>query len=236
MFSRRQPHPTLSGGSATLIGRRVLLRPLLRSDFHAWRDVRRRNEEWLTRWEPSRAPGALDVVEDAAAFASRCDARAYEIRSGTGYGFGVFVGGRFAGEVNISSIQRGPFQNAYIGYWIDRAHAGHGYTPEAVVLAMRYGFEEMRLHRLQISIIPRNGPSNRVVQKLGLRCEGVAVRYLEINGRWEDHARYAITAEEWFERRAELESEWLGVIPDGTATGATGDAGPDEKGRGSAGR
>lgn len=211
MFQRRH-HPTLSAASATLTGPRVVLRPLVASDFDAWQDVRRRNREWLSRWEPSRYTGAPDAVENRDAFASRCDARAHEIRTGTGYGFGVFIDDRFAGEVNLSSVQRGPFQNAYIGYWIDEAQAGRGYIPEAVVLALQFAFDQMRLHRLQVSIIPRNVASNRVVEKLGLRFEGTAERYLEINGVWEDHCRYAITSEEWAVVGADLIAHWLGNV------------------------
>jgi ribosomal-protein-alanine N-acetyltransferase len=48
-----------------------------------------------------------------------------------------------------------------------------------------------------------------VVEKLGIREEGVALRYLEIDGVWEDHVRYGITAEEWAEREAEFVTEWL---------------------------
>jgi ribosomal-protein-alanine N-acetyltransferase len=191
-------------------GRRVVLRPLVASDFSAWREVRRRNEDWLTRWEPSRIPGQPDVVEDKDAFAVRCSARQRERQLGTGYGFGVFVDGDFCGEVNLSSVQRGPFQSAYVGYWIDEKRAGHGYTPESVVVLLHFVFDELHLHRVQIAIIPRNLASRRVVEKLKLRDEGVALRYLEINGAWEDHVRYAITAEEWDERREDLLSEWVG--------------------------
>ena len=45
--------------------------------------------------------------------------------------------------------------------------------------------------------------------KVGLRNEGTAVRYLEINGTWEDHVRYAITSEEWVERRAAYLRDWI---------------------------
>ena len=174
-------------------GRRVVLRPLIVSDFPAWREVRRRNEEWLTKWEPSRIPGQPDVIEDKDAFAVRCSARQRERQLGTGYGFGVFVDGQFGGEINLSSVQRGPFQSAYIGYWIDEKLAGNGYTPEAVVVLCRYVFDELHLHRVQIAIIPRNTASRRVVEKLEIREEGTALRYLEINGEWEDHVRYAMT-------------------------------------------
>jgi ribosomal-protein-alanine N-acetyltransferase len=77
-----------------------------------------------------------------------------------------------------------------------------------VVLA-RFAFDDLRLHRLQISIIPRNSASRRVVEKLKIREEGVAERYLEINGAWEDHVRYAMTSEEWQERRDELLMDWI---------------------------
>lgn len=193
----------------TLIGRRVVLRPLTAADFPQWRDLRRRNEDWLTRWEPSRLPGQPDVVEDRDAFSSRCSARQRERQLGTGFGFGIFIDGSFGGEVNVSSVQRGPFQNAYLGYWIDEVLAGNGYIPEAVVVVSRFVFEDLHLHRLQISIVPRNRASRRVVEKLGLREEGIAQRYLEINGAWEDHVRYAITAEEWLERRDDLVSTWI---------------------------
>ena len=192
-----------------LRGRRVLLRPLVPDDFEAWREVRRRCRDWLTRWEPRSSAGHSDVVENARAFAARCGARDRERQLGTGYGFGIFVGDRFAGEINLNSVQRGAFQNAYVGYWIDQALAGNSYTPEAAVVAFRFAFDEIDLHRLQVAIIPRNHASRRVAEKLGLRDEGTALRYLEINGRWEDHVRYAITAEEWQERRDSYLSDWV---------------------------
>lgn len=193
----------------TLIGRRIILRPLRANDFAAWREVRQRNVDWLTKWEPQRVPGQPDTTRDRDAFLVRCSARDRERQLGTGYGFGIFVDGVFAGEINLNSVQRGPFQNAYVGYWIDEHQAGHNYVPEAVVTLARYVFEDLHLHRIQISIIPRNRASRRVVEKLGLRDEGVAVRYLEINGVWEDHVRYALTREEWVARRDELLTTWI---------------------------
>ena len=193
-------------------GRRVLLRPLVSTDFEAWREVRRRNVDWLTKWEPRPPEGYPSDTTDRSAFSARCGAREREWQLGTGYGFGIFVDNHLAGEINLSGVQRGPFQNAYVGYWIDQAHAGQGYVPESLVVAARFAFEDVSLHRLQVAIIPRNRNSRRVVEKLGLRDEGVAARYLCINGVWEDHIRFAITAEEWEERRDELMAAW--VLPE----------------------
>ena len=197
------------GGDARLHGRRVTLRPLVAGDFSQWSDVRTRSAGWLTKWEPARPPGLADVTTNRSAFAARCRARDRERQLGTGFGFGIFAEDRFCGEINVNGVQRGPFQSAYVGYWVDQACAGRGYCPESVVVLARHCFEELALHRLQIAIIPRNGASRRVVEKLRLRDEGVAVRYLEINGTWEDHVRYAITVEEWQERRDELLATWV---------------------------
>ena len=186
-----------------------MLRPLVASDFDAWREVRTRSRDWLVKWEQRPIPGQPDPALDKRAWVARCNARMRERELGTGYGFGIFVRGRFAGEINISSVQRGPFQTAYVGYWIDEAMAGNGYVPEAFVVVAQFAFEDLMLHRLQVSIIPRNRPSNRVAEKLGLRNEGMALRYLEINGVWEDHVRYAITAEDWAEKREQYLKEWI---------------------------
>jgi ribosomal-protein-alanine N-acetyltransferase len=196
-----------------LRGRRVLLRPLVLGDFDAWREVRQRNHEWLLKWEPKPPPGQPDDTESKPAFNARCGAREREWQLGTGYGFGIFVDGALAGEINLSGVQRGPFQNTYVGYWMDEAKAGNGYVPESLVAVSRFAFEDLRLHRLQVAIIPRNRASRRVVEKLELRDEGIAVRYLAINGRWEDHIRYALTAEEWAERGPALVEEWIGPPP-----------------------
>jgi ribosomal-protein-alanine N-acetyltransferase len=196
-------------GGLELAGKRVLLRPLGVSDFDEWQEVRRRCADWLLKWEPARLDGYPDPVEDRRAFAARCGARERERQLGSGYGFGIFVDGRFAGEMNLSGIQRGPFQNGFVGYWIDQRVAGRGYAPESAAVLLRFSFEEIGLHRIQVCIIPRNGPSRRVADKLGLREEGIAVRFLEINGVWEDHACYAITAEEWWDRRPDFQEDFL---------------------------
>ncbi|MEY2627157.1 MAG: hypothetical protein RJB08_916, partial [Actinomycetota bacterium] len=86
---------------------------------------------------------------------------------------------------------------------------GNAYVAEAVVTLFRFAFDELHLHRLEICIIPRNTNSLRVVEKIGLRNEGLAERFLEINGIWEDHFRFAITVEEWLERRDALARSWL---------------------------
>ncbi len=193
-----------------LYGRRVVLRPLVAQDFNGWSEVRRRNGEWLTQWEPMRLTHHPDPETNREVFAARCGARERERLAGTQYAFGIFVDGAFAGEINLNNVVRGAFQSATIGYWIDKSRAGRSLMSEAVVVLAQYAFEEMRLHRLEICIIPRNVNSRRVMEKLDIRTEGVAERFLEINGVWEDHIRYGITYEEWNERRAQIVKDWIG--------------------------
>ena len=199
---RRQPTPRLDA-------RRLKLRPLAHQDFKSWREVRVRNEAWLLPWEPQRESSLPDPTRERNAFEARCSARDRERSADHAYPFGIFVDNQFAGEVNVNDVTRGALQSATIGYWIDQSLAGNSYTSEAVAVVLQFAFEQLQLHRIEICIVPRNTNSRRVVEKLGIRCEGVAERYLEIAGTWEDHMRFAITAEEWNDRRAEMMANWI---------------------------
>ena len=203
-------HPSLPPTNGLrLYGRRVMMRPLVAPDFARWSDVRVRNEIWLLPWEPSRLANQGDPTRERDVFATRCAGRDRDRQMGAAYAFGLFVDNALAGEVNLNNLIRGAQQTGTIGYWIDQARAGHSYVAEGVCVLIRFAFEELRLHRLEVCIIPRNDNSRRVMDKLGLRDEGVALRFLEINGIWEDHVRYGITAEEWNARKEEFTASWL---------------------------
>jgi len=202
-------HPSRPSSPVRLYGKRIMLRPLATSDHRAWSEVRTRNADWLTVWEPSRLAHQPDPVIDRGAFAARCQQRDRDRAMGSAYQFGLFVDQQVAGEVNLNNVIRGAMQSGTIGYWIDQRHAGNSYVAEAVATVLQFGFEQLALHRLEICIVPRNERSRRVMEKLQIRDEGVALRYLEINGTWEDHVRYAITAEEWDDRREVLVDTWI---------------------------
>jgi ribosomal-protein-alanine N-acetyltransferase len=208
MSSRGYGHPSMANTAIRLYGRRVMLRPLASADWPQWAEVRQRNDQWLTPWEPLRPANMLDPTRDREAFSARCTARDRDRQMGVAYGFGLFVGADFAGEVNLNGVARGALQTGTVGYWVDRDKAGNRYVAEGVVVLAKFAFEQLHLHRLEICIVPRNTNSRRVMEVLRVREEGVALRYLEINGTWEDHMRYAITAEEWDARRDELGTDW----------------------------
>lgn len=193
-----------------LPGARVHLRPLTVDDWEAWRGVRIRSRDWLEKWEPLPEAGSPDPVVEREAFRARCGAWERQRHFDSAHGFGLFLpGGRFAGEVSLGNVQRGPFQMGYLGYWIDQPLAGHGYVPEGVVVLLRYAFESLGLHRIEAAIVPRNAASRRVADKVGMRDEGLAVGFLQIRGVYEDHIRYAMTIDEWHQRGAPLKEQYL---------------------------
>lgn len=109
------------------------------------------------------------------------------------------------GTVNLSQIFRGGFQNAYLGYYVGERYARQGYMTEALRLMLRYAFLELKLHRLEANIQPENVASIALVRRAGFVREGYSRRYLKICGRWRDHERWALIAEDWKQNRMAAE-------------------------------
>jgi [ribosomal protein S5]-alanine N-acetyltransferase len=104
--------------------------------------------------------------------------------------------GQLCGVMNLSEVVRGSFQSAYLGYYALSPHAGKGFMSAGLSLVLDLAFGELGLHRLEANIQPKNLRSIELVKRAGFRCEGLSLRYLKIAGRWRDHERWAITAEE----------------------------------------
>ncbi|WP_405105926.1 GNAT family protein [Paenibacillus sp. FSL K6-1217] len=114
------------------------------------------------------------------------------------YMFGIYLlSGELIGQITISNIVRGVGQFCDIGYMIDHEKQSHGYTSAAVHLILGYAFRSLGLHRVQAAILPHNTGSRRVLEKNGFQAEGLARRFIKINGEWQDHRTYAILAEEF---------------------------------------
>ena len=176
----------------------LILRPIKHRDKADWSRVRARNAEWLAPWEASNpAPGATLPT-----FGGMVRALSEQARAATALPFIITerVPGQarpaLVGQLTVSSIVWGSAMMATLGYWVDKDRAGRGIAPTAVAMATDHCFRELGLHRMEINIRPENGPSLRVVEKLGFRDEGLRPRYLHINGAWADHRSFALTAEE----------------------------------------
>lgn len=175
---------------------RLVLRPLEPDDTPLLLDYVLDNRDWLEPWEPAH-PKSYFSLEGQRNILLQCKE---DRDSESGVLFGIFEQNgeprKVLGRISVSGIIRGIWQNGFVGYSIAGSRAGQGYMTEALRRVVLFGFRDLRLHRLQASIIPRNKASLRVAEKCNFRYEGRALRYLRINETWEDHDLFALTADE----------------------------------------
>lgn len=101
------------------------------------------------------------------------------------------------GVINVNEIVRGLFQSAYLGYYAFLPYAGQGLMWQGMRQVIQHCFRGLRLHRLEANIQPGNKRSVGLVEALGFSKEGYSPRYLKVCGKWQDHERWAIRAEQW---------------------------------------
>ena len=99
------------------------------------------------------------------------------------------------GDVNYSNFVYGAFLNCFLAYKTDKSALGKGIASEAVRAANTYIFNNLNLHRIEANIMPSNAASIRVIEKLGFKKEGISEKLFHINGKWEDHCRFALINE-----------------------------------------
>jgi ribosomal-protein-alanine N-acetyltransferase len=171
---------------ATRPGSRVELRDLALSDREAFLEMVRESRALHRPW--TYPPERADQFDDLVSRTVRDDfACLVTTLVGSGEIVGIFT---------ISQIVRGYFQSAYLGYYASARHAGKGLMGESMLLVLDHAFGPLALHRLEANIQPGNAPSVALARGAGFRLEGYSPRYLQIGGRWRDHERYAITADE----------------------------------------
>jgi ribosomal-protein-alanine N-acetyltransferase len=188
MPRRVVPCPTLRLGS------RVYLRSPRRADAGAFIAAAQASRKLHGRWvqPPSTAP-AFNLY--AARFGKRIDA----IEKLQHVGLLLFRADDHAlvGAFNFGDITRGALQSAYLGYFAFAPHAGAGYMTEGIELALDFAFRTLKLHRVEVNVQPTNARSLALAARAGFRHEGYSPRYLRIAGRWRDHIRCALLAEDW---------------------------------------
>jgi ribosomal-protein-alanine N-acetyltransferase len=177
--------------NAVIVGERVFLRPPASRDVEEFVALNRASAR-LHRGlvSPPTQPEQFD------AFLKRCRRADCLCLLVCRIDDGVIVG-----SINLSQIFRGGFQNAYLGYFVGAQYCGQGHMNEGIQLMLRYSFEHLKLHRLEANIQPGNVASIGLVKRAGFLREGYSRRYLKISGRWRDHERWAIIAEDWQAKR-----------------------------------
>jgi ribosomal-protein-alanine N-acetyltransferase len=173
----------------------VALRAPVMSDFPQWADLREQSRGYLTPWEPIWPSDDLT----RSGFRRRLRRYADDASADRAYPFLVFreSDDTLLGGVTLANVRRGIVQAGTIGYWVGQPYTGQGVMTAALRVLLPTLFGELNLHRIEAACIPTNMPSVRVLEKCGFSREGLARRYLCINGIWQDHLLYGMLHEDF---------------------------------------
>lgn len=167
----------------------IYIRPFSPEDAVALLKLQTDNRPFFERFSMERNDEFYTVESQL----KRIQSYEEDCRTDQTYTFGIFKNeGTLIGTINLFQVLRGSLQGAFIGYFLDEKHNGKGYTTEAVKLLVDYAFNELKLHRIEAGVMPHNIGSIRVLEKSGFHKEGIALKNVKINGKWEDHQLLAI--------------------------------------------
>jgi len=181
-----------------LRGFRITLRPPSLNDWEQWAQVREANKDHIQPFDP-RWPSKAYSYD---LFERRVHRQAREWDLGLANAFLIFKNedNSLIGGMNINNICRGAAQYAALGYWLDQGHEGQGYMTETLRMTLQYCFEGLNLHRVNASCLAHNTRSKKTLLKAGFKEEGFAEKYLQIDGRWQDHELFGLPIENWQEK------------------------------------
>ena len=175
-----------------LIDHELTLKPIRFRDKGAWDAVRAINRDWLSPWEATRPQ--IDSTSPLPSYYGMVLQLNKEIRALRSISLGIWLNENksevLIGQITLGGIIFGAMRGAHIGYWIDQRFASRGYTTRAVKLLTKYGFETLKLHRIEINLRPENEASKKVALKAGFVLEGARNNYLHIAGDWRNHITF----------------------------------------------
>jgi ribosomal-protein-alanine N-acetyltransferase len=169
---------------------RVTLRTPQMADYPAWAELRAASRDFLTPWEPLWAADELS----RSSFRRRVRHYLRDLREDMGYALFIFsnADGALVGGLTLCNVRRGVTQACTLGYWTGAPYARQGYMTAAVRAVIPFVFDSLELHRLEAACLPSNTASIKLLERTGFGHEGLARRYLRINGVWQDHLLYAL--------------------------------------------
>ncbi len=175
--------------------RRLILRPLKKSDYLVWYDAYAKGLPKQSKWDgdPLAAHKCTrkwfeKIRKEHAKIAAADDYyRYYVIEKKTG---------AIVGLVDFDVYVRGAHQFANFGYRIFNRHWGKGYGQEAAKAGLKIGFRYLKLNRLEAAINLDNRKSIRLVKAIGMKREGIKKRYWFEFGQWVDHLIFVANPED----------------------------------------
>ena len=170
------------------------------TDYAPWAELRAVSRTHLLPWEPQWSRDELTR------FAFRHRLRHYQREQREDLGYALFIvragDDRLVGGLTLSNVRRGVSQSASLGYWIGQPFIRRGHMSAAVDAVARFCFEDLHLHRIEAACLPTNQASMRVLESNNFTREGLARRYLRINGQWQDHVLFARIVDDAANREA----------------------------------
>lgn len=145
-----------------------------------------RNQEFLKEWDAAKGEAFYTLACQEKLLAKDLE----DLNSKVNIRYWIYKkedANRIIGTVSFTNIVRGVFLSCFLGYKLDKDEINKGYMTEAVRKGIAVMFEDYGLHRIEANIMPKNLRSLKVVEKLGFHNEGLALKYLKIDGKWEDH-------------------------------------------------
>ena len=186
---------TFPGGQQPVIhGQGIYLRYPRIADYLDWSRLRGESREFLTPWEPVWADDELT----RGSFRRRIKRYQKETRQDSAYVFFVLreSDNALLGGCTLSNVRRGVTQCCTLGYWIGAQFANQGTMTRALKALLPFVFRTLGLHRIEAACLIGNDASRKLLIRAGFRQEGLARRYLLINGEWADHLLFALLKEE----------------------------------------
>lgn len=177
----------------------IVVRPFCMEDCEERLELHIENRDHFQQWSPYKRSeefftlqGQLENINNLIA------KRSEDIR----YDFAIYLNDNSShtliGEVQFTSVVRGPLQSCFLGYMIGKRFNGHGYMTKSLKTALKIAFEELYFHRVTAEVNPHNIASLRVLDKVGFVREGYARKNVKVGEEWRDHICLAMLEEDYF--------------------------------------
>lgn len=160
------------------------------TDYEQWCTVRGLNRHFLKAYEPSWPADCLSPE-----FFKRRITRLQKDWDGDKtYSFLILENQNLIGGININNVTRGAAQYGALGYWLDEMSQGHGFMTEAGLAVLHYAFTHLGMDRMNAATLTHNVKSRAMLARLGFVEEGFARKYIQIDGKRQDHVLFGINA------------------------------------------
>ena len=168
-----------------LFGKKVILRNPKKENWREWAELRQRSRNFLQPWEP-KWPNDFLTKGSFIRFINIID---ISLKKKTSYNFFIFHSktNNLMGGISLSNFKSEAYKSITIGYWMGEEYAGKGYMKDSLKIICDYCFIDLGLNRIEAACLPKNLKSKKVLLNVGFKIEGYAKKYLNINGKLEDH-------------------------------------------------